>query len=93
MTFARSRGTITPEGAEVPLPTEQIGSIPRPRELIDAVRAAAAGEIPESDLAALYDSALRDTISQDEATGSPVITDGEQTKPSSFIARSCAHEQ
>jgi len=66
----------------MPLPTEQIGSIPRPRELIDAVRAAAAGELSESDLAALYDSALRDTIRQLEATGSPVITDGEQTKPS-----------
>lgn len=64
------------------LPTEQVGSIPRPRELIDAVRAAAAAEISESDLAALYDSALRDTINQLEATGSPVITDGEQTKPS-----------
>jgi 5-methyltetrahydropteroyltriglutamate--homocysteine methyltransferase len=66
----------------MPLPTEQIGSIPRPRELIDAVRAAAAGELSESDLAALYDSALRDTIKLLEATGSPVITDGEQTKPS-----------
>jgi 5-methyltetrahydropteroyltriglutamate--homocysteine methyltransferase len=66
----------------MPLPTEQIGSIPRPRELIDAVRTAAAGEISETDLAALYDAALRDTINQLEATGSPVITDGEQTKPS-----------
>jgi 5-methyltetrahydropteroyltriglutamate--homocysteine methyltransferase len=64
------------------LPTEPIGSIPRPRELIDAVRAAAAGEISASELAALYDSALRETITQLEATGSPVITDGEQTKPS-----------
>jgi 5-methyltetrahydropteroyltriglutamate--homocysteine methyltransferase len=66
----------------MPLPTEQVGSIPRPGELIDAVRAAAAGELPETDLAALYDSALRDTIKELEATGSPVITDGEQTKPS-----------
>jgi 5-methyltetrahydropteroyltriglutamate--homocysteine methyltransferase len=64
------------------LPTEPIGSIPRPRELIDAVRAAAAGEMSASALAALYDSALRETITQLEATGSPVITDGEQTKPS-----------
>jgi 5-methyltetrahydropteroyltriglutamate--homocysteine methyltransferase len=30
----------------------------------------------------LYDAAVRDTIAQFEATGSPVITDGEQTKPS-----------
>jgi len=66
----------------MPLPTEPVGSIPRPRELIDAVRAAAAGELSQSNLGALYDSALRDTIKRLEATGSPVITDGEQTKPS-----------
>jgi methionine synthase II (cobalamin-independent) len=60
------------------LPTEPIGSIPRPRELIDAVRAGAAPD----ELDRLYEQALRDTIEQLEATGSPVITDGEQTKPS-----------
>ncbi len=60
------------------LPTEPIGSIPRPRELIDAVRA---GGTPD-ELDRLYEQALRDTIEQLEATGSPVITDGEQTKPS-----------
>jgi hypothetical protein len=30
----------------------------------------------------LFERALRDTIKRFEATGSPVITDGEQTKPS-----------
>jgi 5-methyltetrahydropteroyltriglutamate--homocysteine methyltransferase len=60
------------------LPTEPVGSIPRPRELIDAVRA---GATPD-ELDRLYEQALRDTIEQLEATGSPVITDGEQTKPS-----------
>lgn len=63
----------------MPLPTEPIGSIPRPRELIEAVHAAEAA--PE-ELDRLYERALRDTIEQLEATGSPVITDGEQTKPS-----------
>jgi 5-methyltetrahydropteroyltriglutamate--homocysteine methyltransferase len=62
----------------MPLPTEPIGSIPRPRELIEAVRA---GSAPE-ELDRLYQQALRDTIEQLEATRSPVITDGEQTKPS-----------
>lgn len=66
----------------MPLPTEQVGSIPRPPELIDAVRAAAAGKLSEDELAPLYESALRDTIQQLEATGSQLITDGEQTKPS-----------
>lgn len=64
----------------MPLPTEPIGSIPRPRELIEAVRAAEG--TPAGELDRLYDQALRDTIEQLEATGSPVITDGEQTKPS-----------
>jgi 5-methyltetrahydropteroyltriglutamate--homocysteine methyltransferase len=60
----------------MPIPTEPIGSIPRPLELIDAIRASS------PDLDRLYDRALRDTIQQLESTGSPVITDGEQTKPS-----------
>lgn len=61
------------------LPTEPIGSIPRPIELIEAVRAG--GGAPDQ-LERLYEQALRDTIEELEATGSPVVTDGEQTKPS-----------
>ena len=64
------------------IPTEPIGSIPRPPELIDGMGAAAEGRISADDLEALYVSALRDTIAELEATGSPVITDGEQRKPS-----------
>jgi 5-methyltetrahydropteroyltriglutamate--homocysteine methyltransferase len=66
----------------MPIPTEPIGSIPRPQALIDGVQAFAAGRISRKELDALYDAALRDTIARFEATGSPVITDGEQTKPS-----------
>jgi 5-methyltetrahydropteroyltriglutamate--homocysteine methyltransferase len=66
----------------VAIPTEPIGSIPRPRELIEGVRAAGEGRTSEEELNALYERALRDTIEQLEATGSPVISDGEQTKPS-----------
>ncbi len=64
------------------IPTEPIGSIPRPRELIEATRAHAAGELSEAELARLQDEAVRDTIRRFEETGSPVITDGEQAKPS-----------
>jgi 5-methyltetrahydropteroyltriglutamate--homocysteine methyltransferase len=64
------------------LPTEPIGSIPRPTELVDAIGGAATGRVSKEALDALYDRALRDTIAEFEATGSPVITDGEQTKPS-----------
>lgn len=64
------------------LPTEPIGSIPRPLELIGGIQAFEAGRLPPQELDALYDSALQDTITRFESTGSPVITDGEQCKES-----------
>ena len=60
------------------IPTEPIGSIPRPNELIAAIINPANG----ANLDGLYDKATSDTISEFEKTGSPVITDGEQTKSS-----------
>jgi 5-methyltetrahydropteroyltriglutamate--homocysteine methyltransferase len=64
------------------LPTEPIGSIPRPPQLIGAGQDLAAGRITDGDYAQLADAAVRLTIEELEATGSPVITDGEQGKPS-----------
>ncbi len=64
------------------IPTEPIGSIPRPQELLDGMQALAEGRISANEMDALYAQALRDTITRFEATGSPVITDGEQSKPS-----------
>ena len=64
------------------LPTEPIGSIPRPQALVDGMEAAAAGRLPAEGLEALFDDAVRDTLRRFEATGSPVITDGEQRKQS-----------
>jgi 5-methyltetrahydropteroyltriglutamate--homocysteine methyltransferase len=69
----------------MPIPTEPIGSIPRPLELIEAISGFADGLITQVEMDAFYKFALRDTIARFEATGSPVITDGEQTKPS-FVA-------
>ncbi len=66
----------------MPIPTEPIGSIPRPHVLIVGVEAFKAGRISHEGLSTLYDRAVRDTIERFEATGSPVVTDGEQTKPS-----------
>src|SRR6478752_3217165 len=63
------------------IPTEPIGSIPRPRSLIEAV-ARTDGTDPALD--PLYDEAIRDTIARFEATGSPVVTDGEQRKYHNF---------
>ncbi|MFI9203264.1 cobalamin-independent methionine synthase II family protein [Streptomyces sp. NPDC053048] len=64
------------------IPTEPIGSIPRPSELLAALAAHASGEIGEAELAAAQERAVHDTILRLEETGSPVVTDGEQSKPS-----------
>ena len=64
------------------LPTEPIGSIPRAPALVDAMRAFEVGRLDQAELARLGDEAVRETIAALEATGSPVVTDGEQTKPS-----------
>jgi 5-methyltetrahydropteroyltriglutamate--homocysteine methyltransferase len=65
------------------IPTEPIGSIPRPPALIDAV-ARNGGNAADPALEPLFDEAIRDTIARFEATGSPVITDGEQRKYHNF---------
>lgn len=64
------------------IPSEPIGSIPRPGYLLDGMTNFAAGKIDQSELDELRDRALKDTISRFEELGSPVITDGEQGKPS-----------
>jgi 5-methyltetrahydropteroyltriglutamate--homocysteine methyltransferase len=66
----------------VAIPTEPIGSIPRPPELLSAMAARDRGEIGDTELARAVDQAVRDTIQRLEQTGSPVVTDGEQSRPS-----------
>ena len=63
------------------IPTEPIGSIPRPPELIEAVVRKGPDD-PSLDT--LYEAAIRDVVQRFEATGSPVITDGEQRKYHNF---------
>src|SRR3989337_696035 len=63
------------------IPTEPIGSIPRPLALIAALNRTHS-EDPALD--PLYEAAIRDTVARFEATGSPVITDGEQRKYHNF---------
>src|SRR5437870_8901077 len=64
------------------LPTEQVGSIPRPAALIEGIQGFEAGRISQLELNALYHAAVQETVQRLEATGSPVITDGEQAKHS-----------
>lgn len=63
------------------IPTEPIGSIPRPLELIEAL---AQRESDDPGLAPLFEAAIRDMLELFEATGSPVLTDGEQRKFHNF---------
>src|SRR6202158_6606672 len=73
--------------ASITIPTEPIGSIPRPVDLIERV---AKGDGEDPCLASFYEDAIRDTIERFEATGSPVLTDGEQKKYHNF-ATYCVH--
>jgi 5-methyltetrahydropteroyltriglutamate--homocysteine methyltransferase len=65
------------------IPTEPIGSIPRPPSLIAAV-ADKGGDVDHPALEPLFDEAIRDTVARFEATGSPVVSDGEQRKYHNF---------
>ncbi len=67
----------------MPLPTENVGSLPRPATLQAAIAAYDRGEIAFADLAAEQDRACRDSIERMEATGAPIVSDGEQ-RASSF---------
>lgn len=67
----------------MPIPTEPVGSLPRPAKLQAAYEAYDAGKITWEELAAEQDEACRDSITRMEATGSPIVSDGEQ-RASSF---------
>lgn len=67
------------------IPTEAIGSVPRPAYLIEAVQQHAEGTLDDAGFAAITDRAVAETLKEMEATGSQIITDGEQSKPS-FLA-------
>jgi 5-methyltetrahydropteroyltriglutamate--homocysteine methyltransferase len=73
--------------APIVIPTEPIGSIPRPLDLIERV---AKGNSEDPNIDPLYEDAIRDTIERFEATGSPVVTDGEQRKHHNFCTY-CVH--
>lgn len=64
------------------IPTEPVGSIPRPLNLLKAIELA--GGSDNASLEGLYKEAIEETIREFEATGSPVITDGEQRKYHNF---------
>ncbi|HEY8685140.1 MAG TPA: hypothetical protein VIO57_06000 [Chloroflexota bacterium] len=63
---------------ETGIPTEVVGSLPRPTTLQAAYADYDAGRITKGRLEAEQETAVRDSISRMEATGSPIVSDGEQ---------------
>jgi 5-methyltetrahydropteroyltriglutamate--homocysteine methyltransferase len=68
----------------VGIETEPVGSVPRSAELQTAMAANAKGSLSAAALDEMFDQAVADTVARFEATGSPIVSDGEQTK-SSFV--------
>ena len=64
------------------IPTELVGSLPRPMKLQEAYEAYDQGSITWADLQAEQDAAAEDSIRRLEATGEPYVTDGEQRESS-----------
>ena len=60
------------------IPTEPVGSLPRPSKLQAAYADYDAGKIKLEQLEAEQEKAAADSIKRMEATGSPIVSDGEQ---------------
>ena len=60
------------------IPTEPVGSLPRPSKLQEAYASYDGGNISKDDLEALQDASAKDSIEKMEAAGSPINSDGEQ---------------
>ena len=72
--FGLSRGWTS----AMAIPTENVGSLPRPAKLQTALRNYDLGKITRERLTREQDAACRDSIQNMEATGSPIVSDGEQ---------------
>lgn len=65
------------------IPTEVVGSLPRPKSLQEAFANYDAGKIDHDALIKEQDKAAKDSVQRMEETGEPLVTDGEQ-RVSSF---------
>jgi methionine synthase II (cobalamin-independent) len=63
---------------ETGIPTEPVGSLPRPDKLQAAYAEYDAGKISKDELETEQEAAARDSISRGEAAGEPIVSDGEQ---------------
>ncbi len=66
--------------------TTHVGSLPRPKELLDLILAREAGQkIDEAAFDALAAAAVNDSVAQQVASGIDIVSDGELSKPSYTI--------
>ncbi len=72
------------------IPTELVGSLPRPMKLQQAYADHDEGKITWEQLVAAQDKAAADSIRRLEETGEPIVTDGEQ-RESSFATYPLTH--
>jgi len=66
----------------MPIPTETVGSLPRPLELQEAYEDLDQGKIQLEDLQKLQEEAAKDSIQRLEQTGETYVNDGEQRESS-----------
>ncbi|MBA2516978.1 MAG: hypothetical protein H0V22_06630 [Solirubrobacterales bacterium] len=66
----------------MPIPTELVGSLPRPLKLQEAFEAHDQGQIDFTELQTEQDAAAEDSIKRLEQTGETYVTDGEQRESS-----------
>ncbi|MDQ6776634.1 MAG: hypothetical protein M3071_10565 [Actinomycetota bacterium] len=73
----------------MPIPTELVGSLPRPMKLQEAYADYDEGKITTEEFEAAQDAAAEDSIKRLEETGEPFVTDGEN-RESSFATYNLA---
>lgn len=74
----------------MPIPTELVGSLPRPMKLQEAYEDHDQGKLTFEELQSKQDEAARDSIERLERTGETYVTDGEQ-RESSFATYPLTH--
>src|SRR3954453_19115538 len=67
---------------EPPFRADHVGSLLRPKNLLEARAACAAGGIDKEELRAIEDDAIRDVVRMQEDIGLQSATDGEFRRPS-----------
>src|SRR3954452_17152918 len=88
---ARPAGRITgTRGEHMSIPTELVGSLPRPMRLQEAYAAYDDGSITWEQLQAEQDAAAADSIHRLQEVGEPIVTDGEE-RESSFATYPLTH--